>query len=143
MTRLLKKLLLLFVALIALNYISPNEVKRQSAATVNAAGQPITITYQKGDGKGAVSETDDGTLESRFVEGTLSRFSEYQGEGTENSLLLKRVLETSGGETIIETNRVVIKFPNIIGVGAAPGPNAPSRKFLQFGSVGDATPPPA
>lgn len=115
MTQLSKKLILLLVALITLNYISPNGANRQPAAISDALSQTVTVTYQKGDGKGDISETDDGTLSSRFVEGTQSRSGEYQGDGSENSLLLKRVAETSGGQTTVETKRIIIKFPNIIG----------------------------
>ncbi len=115
MTQLLKKLFLLLAVLIALNYISPNVDNRQSAAISDASNQTITVTYQKGDGKGDVSETDDGTLSSRFIEGTQSRSGEYQGDGSENSLLLKRIAETSDGQTTVETKRIVIKFPNITG----------------------------
>ncbi|MFY9462145.1 MAG: DNRLRE domain-containing protein, partial [Candidatus Sungiibacteriota bacterium] len=114
----LKQIVLLASIFLILQAIIPKGPPGKLTAAAGDAPLQTTITYQKGDGKGLVSETDDGTLSSKFVEGTLSRFSEYQGEGSENSLLLKRLLETSGGETTVETKRAVIKFPNIIGSGA-------------------------
>ncbi|MDO8500186.1 MAG: DNRLRE domain-containing protein [bacterium] len=115
MSQLFKKLLFLLLTLAALNYLLPGGTSGQSAATLESVIKTTTVTYQKGDGKSAVSETDDGTLESHYIEGTLSRFSEYQGNGAENQLILKRAKETSGEETSIDTKRAIIKFPNIIG----------------------------
>lgn len=112
----LKQLMLLVAVLLVVNIALPAQDDRKLAGGLDAVStQTKTATYHKGDGQGAVSETDDGTITSRYAEGTLGRFSEYQGDGTENSLQLKRVVNTSGGETLNETKRVVIKFPNIIG----------------------------
>lgn len=115
----LKQIALLASIFLILQAIIPAGAPEKLTATAGDVLLQTTITYQKGDGKGDASETDDGTISSRFVEGTQSRSGEYQGDGSENSLLLKRAVETSGGETLNETKRIVVKFPNIIGDGAA------------------------
>lgn len=78
-----------------------------------------TATYQKGDGKGTVSETDDGTIYNRYIETTLARPFDFQGEGDGTLLTLRRLKETTGSETLIEVKRFLIKFPNIIGTNTS------------------------
>lgn len=115
-----KQLLLLLGALIVANMFLPPAEDHKLAGGIETISPPATVTYQRGDGKGAASETDDGTIASRYVEGTIVRPSEYQGDGDNPRLYLKRLKEVETGvEATIDTKRILIKFPNIIGDGSS------------------------
>lgn len=117
MTTRLQQLLLFLAALLMVNIFLPSPAERELAGGFDSlSSQPVTVTYQKEDDKGLVSETDDSTITNKAVEERpLWRPLDYQGEGGEKTLDLKRIKETSGGETIISTQRILVKFPNIIG----------------------------
>lgn len=124
MTQLLKKLLLLFTVLIALNSFLPHRPVRQSAATADAANQTVTVSYQKGDGKGEVSETDDGTLVSRAASGSaLLQPTEYESHISDSSLIIRRSVDNISGQTVVDMERALIRFPNVIGKSAQAIPN--------------------
>src|SRR3989338_7601011 len=114
----IKALASLSVMLLTINTFLPTASKFELATSLETiTEQPVTVSYQRGDEKNDTSETDDGTLLSRYVDGTVPRPTEFQGDGSGSSIVLKRAIETSGGETVVDTQRIAIKFPNILGNG--------------------------
>ena len=133
MTQHLKLLLFLGLLLLVANAFLPNPPRGELAGGLEGvSGQPVTLTYQLGDGKRSVSETDDGTLWSRYLDPVLVRPTEYEGNGDGTQLDIKRVKDTVGVETTIETKRFLIKFPNIIGGGPS---QIPTSATIQSGAL--------
>lgn len=119
-----KQLLFLGSALLAANAFLPTPGDGKFASGLDAVqGEQITVTYQLGDGKGAVSETDDGTISTRYLEDSNVRSGEYEGQGDSSELNLKFLKETSGSETTLSVKRFLIRFPNIIGGGTSQVPS--------------------
>ncbi|MBI2639622.1 MAG: DNRLRE domain-containing protein [Candidatus Sungbacteria bacterium] len=119
-----KQLFFLGVLLLVANAFLPNPIGGEFANGLQAAqSEQVTVTYQLGDGKGSVSETDDGTISTRYLEDSNVRSGEYEGQGDSSELNLKFLKETSGSETTLSVKRFLIGFPNIIGGGASQIPS--------------------
>lgn len=119
-----KQLFFLGSLLLAANAFLPSPDGGKFAGGLEAIqNQQVAVTYQLGDGKGSVSETDDGTISTRYLEDSNVRSGEYEGQGDSPELNLKFLKETSGGETTLSVKRFLIGFPNIIGVGASQIPS--------------------
>ena len=114
MRTMILKLFFLTAIFFVIGFLTPPPPHGNRAA-ISTASASTTATYQKGDGKGIVSETDDGTIYSRYVETTLARPFDFQGDGDGTLLTLRRLKETTGSETLIEVKRFLIKFPNNAG----------------------------
>ncbi len=79
-------------------------------------GQSVIQTYQEGDGKGILSDTEDATLVGKTRAGATPR-QEFEADPKNPVLELKRQVSKSEGQTTAETRRIIIRFPNIFGSG--------------------------